>query len=100
MKIFYEKKEHFLKDFFKFVQINKDENYKKIDKTVEKIIRQVKLKGDKALIDLTKKNSVKVIYIIYPIDNSIIYNYFNKDCLKEVKISKFLSSYELKEGCN
>ncbi len=52
------------------------------------------------LIDLTKKNSVKVIYIIYPIDNSIIYNYFNKDCLKEVKISKFLSSYELKEGCN
>ena len=54
----------------------------------------------KLLIDLIKKNSIKVIYIIHPVDNSIIYNYFNKDCLTEVKISKFLSSYELIENCN
>ena len=62
------------------------------------------LKGNKyfinyknLLIELIKKNNIKVIYEIFPVENSNnIYNYINNDCFKEARITEILKSYELK----
>ena len=48
------------------------------------------------LINSIKRNSVEVIFTIYPVQNSNIYDYINKDCFEEKKITKILTSYELK----
>ena len=48
------------------------------------------------LIDILKRNNIAVIYTIYPQKSSIIYNYLDKNCFQEKKISKMLSSFELK----
>jgi len=48
------------------------------------------------LINLIKKNNIDVIYMIYPQQSSIIYDYIDKNCFTEIKISNMLNSYELK----
>ena len=48
------------------------------------------------LIESIKRNNIKVIYTIKPVKNSNIYDYVNKDCFEEKKITKILASYELK----
>jgi hypothetical protein len=48
------------------------------------------------LIRLIKKNNIKVIYTIYPVENSVLFTYLNKSCFKEIKISSILNSYEIK----
>ncbi len=48
------------------------------------------------LINLIKKNEISVIYIIYPQKDSIIFKYLDRNCFKEIKISKMLNSFELK----
>jgi len=48
------------------------------------------------LIDLIKKNDIKVIYSTYPLPNtSLIYNYINRNCFNEKKIFETLISYEI-----
>ena len=49
------------------------------------------------LIKLIKNNNISVIYTIHPIKSSLIYTYLDKDCFTEIKISKMLSSHELKD---
>ena len=48
------------------------------------------------LTNLLRENNIEVIYTIYPQDNSIIYNHFDKNCFTEIRISSMLNSYELK----
>ena len=48
------------------------------------------------LIKLIENNNIKVIYTIYPVENSVIFTYLNKNCFTEKKISNILNSYELK----
>ena len=48
------------------------------------------------LINSIEKNNVKVIYTIYPVKNSNIYDYVDKSCFKEKKITKILTGFELK----
>jgi len=47
-------------------------------------------------INSIKENEIKVIYIVHPLENSVIYNYLNKECFTEKEIFKVLKSYELK----
>ena len=48
------------------------------------------------LIDLIKKNDIKVIYSTYPLpETSLIYNYINRNCFNEKKIFETLISYEI-----
>ena len=47
-------------------------------------------------INSIKDNNVKVIYTIYPVQNSSIYDYVDENCFIEKKITKLLVSYELK----
>ena len=61
------------------------------------------LKGNKyfnsyknLIINLIKKNNIKVIYTIYPIESAVIYTYLDKDCLREIKVSNIINSYEIK----
>ena len=61
------------------------------------------LKGNKhfisyknLLINLIKNNNVAIIYTIYPVENSLLYKYLDKDCFTEIKISNMLNSYEIK----
>ena len=49
------------------------------------------------LINSIKDNNIKVIYTINPVKNSNIYDYVNKSCFQEKKITKILISYELKK---
>ena len=48
------------------------------------------------LINSIKHNDVKVIYTINPVKNSNIYDYINKSCFQEERVTKILVSYELK----
>jgi len=50
------------------------------------------------LINNINKNNIDVIYIIYPQESSIIYEYIDKSCFREVQISNTIASYEL-ENC-
>ena len=50
----------------------------------------------KLLINSIKDNEIKVIYTINPVKNSNIYDYIDEKCFKEIKITKILSSHELK----
>ena len=43
-----------------------------------------------------RKCYAKVIYTIYPVENSVLFTYLNKNCFKEIKISSILNSYEIK----
>ena len=47
------------------------------------------------LLNLIKKNNIAVIYMIYPQESSIIYDYIDRNCFVEIKISNILNSYEL-----
>jgi len=49
------------------------------------------------LINLIKNNNIDVIYMIYPQQNSIIYDYIDKNCFEEIKISEMLNSFQLKK---
>ena len=48
------------------------------------------------LIGLIKKNNIDVIYMIYPQESSIIYEYIDRNCFEEIKISDMLNSFKLK----
>ena len=48
------------------------------------------------LINKIKDNKIKVIYTINPVNNSDIYDYIDKDCFEENKVTKILTSYEIK----
>ena len=50
----------------------------------------------KNFFSLMKKNNIKVIYTIFPVKKSNIYDYINKNCFKEEEISEYIVSYELK----
>ena len=58
----------------------------------------------KLLIKLIKENKIEVIYTVDTEENSnikdaSIYDYIGKECFKKIKITKLLTSYELKK-CN
>ena len=48
------------------------------------------------LISLIKKNNIDVIYMVYPQQSSIIYEYIDRNCFEEIKISDMLNSLKLK----
>ena len=48
-------------------------------------------------IKIIKNNNIEVIYTVYPQESSILYNFFDKNCFKEKKITKILVSHELKK---
>jgi hypothetical protein len=49
------------------------------------------------LISLIKNNNIDVIYMIYPQQSTIIYDYIDQNCFEEIKISKMLNSFKLKK---
>ena len=49
----------------------------------------------KLFIDKIKNNKIEVIYTINPVNKSNIYDYINKNCFDEKKITEKLVSYEL-----
>jgi len=51
------------------------------------------------LINIIKRNKIKVIYIVDPVEKFNIYNYVNEDCYEEKRINKILNMYNLKK-CN
>jgi len=51
------------------------------------------------LIKLIKTNNIQVIYTIYPVENTLLYIYFDKNCFIEKKITNILSSYEVLKDC-
>jgi len=50
------------------------------------------------LIKLIKYNKIQVIYVVYPLDDRVIYDYLDKSCFKKSEILEKLISYEL-ENC-
>ena len=48
------------------------------------------------LTDSIKHNNIEVIYTIYPVKQSNIYDYVDSKCFQESKITKILTSYEIK----
>ena len=48
------------------------------------------------LINIIKKNNILVIYMVHPQPSSILYQYIDRSCFTEIKISNVLNSYELK----
>ena len=48
------------------------------------------------LIKVIKDNKIKVIYTVYPAESSLVYTYLDQNCFEEIKISKVLSSHEIK----
>ena len=48
------------------------------------------------IIKTLKKNSIQVVYTIFPVNEKNIYNYVNRNCFIEKKINEYLSSYTLK----
>ena len=49
------------------------------------------------LKNLIKNNEIAIIYTIYPVESSYLYTYLDKNCFTEVKVSKILNSYEIKD---
>ncbi len=49
------------------------------------------------LVNSLKNNKIEVIYLIYPLQDSNIYNYINKNCFNVNRINALLVGYELKE---
>ena len=49
------------------------------------------------LINSIKNDNIAVIYTINPVKNSNIYDYIEENCFKEKKITKILTSYEIKK---
>ena len=49
------------------------------------------------LINSIENNNIEIIYTIKPVKSSNIYDYIKDNCFNEKKITKILSSYELKE---
>ena len=47
-------------------------------------------------INSIKNNNIVIIYVIDPVNSSNIYNYISRDCFIEKKITKIMTSYELK----
>ena len=52
----------------------------------------------KFLINLIIENDIEVIFVT-AMNNDIVYNYINQECLIEKKLSDFLSSYDIKRNC-
>ena len=50
------------------------------------------------LINLIIENDIEVIFVT-AMNNDIVYNYINQECLIEKKLSDFLSSYDIKKNC-
>ena len=50
----------------------------------------------KLIINSLKNNNIKVIYTVYPVKSSHLYDYIDDECFKENKITKILTSYEIK----
>ena len=50
----------------------------------------------KLIINSLKKNNIKVVYVIHPVESSNLYNYVDDKCFQENKINKILTSYEIK----
>ena len=50
------------------------------------------------VIKLIKNNKIEVIYVVYPLDDRVIYDYLDKSCFRELKKLNKLKSYEL-ENC-
>jgi len=50
----------------------------------------------KLLINSLRKNKVKVVYIVNPVESSNLYDYVSDECFQEKKINKILTSYEIK----
>ena len=48
------------------------------------------------LINSIKRNNIEVIFTIKPVKNSNIYDYVDRNCFKEKKITKILMRYEIK----
>ena len=55
--------------------------------------------GSAVVRNLTQYNNIEVIYTIYPVKNTNVYDYIDKECFKENKITKILVSYEL-QNCD
>ena len=49
------------------------------------------------IINLIKKNNIKVVYIIKPVNNEEIYRYIDKNCFDEKKITLILKEFSLKK---
>ena len=47
------------------------------------------------LVNSIRQNNIKVIYTIYPVKNSNIYDYIDKKCFEEKKVNEILTSYEI-----
>ena len=47
------------------------------------------------LINKIKDNEIKVIYTVRPLNNIHLYQYIDKNCFEEKKITKILKSYEV-----
>ena len=90
MKIFKKKEQNFLKDFKFLLESRKEENIELIDKNVKKIINDVRLNGDQALIKYTKKyDNVDIMKSEILIPRNII----NKNKVNVDK--KIMTSFEL-----
>ena len=50
----------------------------------------------KLMINLIKKNKISVVYIVAPLDRTIIYNYIDQQCFEENYVLEQLKSYEIK----
>ena len=90
MKIFKSKEKHFIKNFKFFLESRKEKNIESIDQSVKKILDDVRLNGDYALIKYTKKfDNVDIKKSEILITQNIIDN--NKDNIDK----KIMSSFEL-----
>ena len=54
------------------------------------------IKYKNLIINSIKRNNIQAIYTINPVRNSNIYDYIDKNCFKEKKITKNLTSYKIK----
>ena len=65
----------------------------------ESIILTIDGVGEKVTtsIAIGKNNDISIIYTIYPVESSYLYTYLDKNCFTEVKVSKILNSYEIKD---
>ena len=50
----------------------------------------------KLLINSLRKNKVKVVYMVNPVESSNLYDYVSDECFQVKKINKILTSYEIK----
>jgi len=49
------------------------------------------------IVDIIKKNNIKVIYMAGTLENKHIYDFFNKNCFNEKSVLDYLTIYELND---